>query len=532
MNALDNLRAKASVGIFALLWVNVAIILLRNFLRPEGFSTAAVVGALLVAASATASWLQSRTGATTRVVVSMAHAATVALLVYSFAGSPLQIDMHMYFFASLAICAAWIDWRAIVGYAGLVAVHHLLFYFAMPLAVFPGESDFSRVVLHAVVLILQSGVLIALTHSVVAAFTAADTALGEARTAHQNATDMTERARATDMQAEEERRRREAEKLAEAEEIRVVVSELDRALSELSSGNLAFRIQHAFRGELDSLRISFNGSLENLELVLAKVGHTAQSVRAGAGQISHANGDLQNRTEQQAASVQETAASLSQVNGTVQETTRLAEQAGQLVDHARRNAERSGSVVTDAVEAMSRIATSSAAISQIISVIDEIAFQTNLLALNAGVEAARAGDAGKGFAVVAQEVRELAQRSANSAREIRTLIGASSEHIQTGVGLVGQAGEALTSIAREVQEISAHVNGIIRGAREQASGLGEISSAITQIDRNTQQNAGMVEESASAIDVLAGEAEALEGMLSRFRFADAGQWQAGRRRAA
>ncbi|MBV2186259.1 MAG: chemotaxis protein, partial [Rhizobium sp.] len=187
MNALNALRNKASTGIVALLWLNLALIALRNALRPDGFDVFAVIATLLIVGSATLTWMKDRTGSTTRVVTSMAHAATVAVLVYAFAGSPLQIDIHMYFFASLAICAVWVDWRAIIGYAALVAVHHVLLFFAMPFAIFPGESDFSRVVLHAVVLILQSGVLIALTHSVVSAFMASEAAVEAATSAERSA---------------------------------------------------------------------------------------------------------------------------------------------------------------------------------------------------------------------------------------------------------------------------------------------------------------------------------------------------------
>src|SRR5690606_24439378 len=195
----------------------------------------------------------------------------------------------------------------------------------------------------------------------------------------------------------------------------------------------------------------------------------------------------------------------------------VAEHVDRMVDKARDGAERSGAIVTNAVEAMSRIENSSREIGQIIGVIDEIAFQTNLLALNAGVEAARAGEAGKGFAVVAQEVRELAQRSANAAKEIKALINASGAEVNNGVTLVNQAGEALTVIANEVRQISGEIQRIVSGARQQATGISEIDGTIAEIDRGTQQNAAMVEESSAAVQALLNEAVALENLMVRFK---------------
>ncbi|MCL6706805.1 methyl-accepting chemotaxis protein [Pseudomonas sp. R2.Fl] len=516
MNSLLVLRRKASLGILSLLWLNLALIVVRNLVRGEGFDLFSIGAGLLIVASATLTWAKDRTGPTTRVVTSMAHAATVAILVYAFSGSPLQIDIHMYFFASLAICAVWIDWRAIVGYAALVAVHHVLLFFAMPLAVFPGESDFSRVVLHAVVLVLQSGVLIALAHSVVSAFMASDEAVEAATSAERNATAMAEHARKADREAEEQRRLHEAEKAAEAEAVHTAVRTLGEALNMLAAGDLAYRIDRRFDGELDKLRLSFNTSVENLESVLGQASQVVDTIRSGTLQISQANGDLSARTERQAASIEETASSLGNVTDTVRETAKVAEHVGRMVEEARVGAERSGSIVTDAVEAMGKIEASSREISQIISVIDEIAFQTNLLALNAGVEAARAGDAGKGFAVVAQEVRELAQRSAQAAKEIKALITTSGDQVRGGVALVDQAGEALRKIAEEVNGISGEIGKIVGSAREQATGLTEIDGAIGEIDRNTQQNAGMVEESSAAVASLADEASRLEQLMRRF----------------
>jgi methyl-accepting chemotaxis protein len=516
MNELNKLRDRASYGIVGLLWINFALIGARNLLREEGPDWGMVLATLLLLAPATWLWSRDRTGATTRMVTSMANAASVAILVFAFQGSPLQIDLHMYFFASLAICAAWIDWRAIIGYAALVAVHHLLFYVAMPLAVFPGDSDFSRVVLHAVVLIVQSGVLIALTSAVVKAFDVSDKSVAEALKAEREAVEMADHAKRTDAAAEAERRKREAEKEREAEAVDFAVAELAKSLQKLADGDLSCRIDTAFSGALDELRTSFNASVQKLEGAVSQVGEVAAVIRNGTSQIGQANNDLAARSERQAVSVEETASALSSVMSTVKETSSVADAVGKMVDQARAGADRSGTIVTDAVSAMSRIEQSSQSISNIIGVIDEIAFQTNLLALNAGVEAARAGEAGKGFAVVAQEVRELAQRSASAAKEIKALINASGEEVRHGVSLVDQAGEALSAISNQVRTISREIAKIIEGAKNQAVGLAEIDAAIGHIDRNTQQNAGMVEESSAAIQQLVQEAATLEQLMEQF----------------
>ena len=521
MNELNKLRDRASYGIVGLLWINFTLIVIRNLLRDEGPDWSMVLATLVLLAPPTWLWSRDRTGTAARMVTSMANAASVAILVFAFQGSPLQIDLHMYFFASLAICAAWIDWRAIIGYAALVAVHHLLLYVAMPLAVFPGDSDFSRVVLHAVVLIAQSVVLIALTSAVVRAFDVSDKSVAEALKAEREAIEMADHAKRTDAAAEAERRKREAEKEREAEAVDYAVGELAKSLQKLADGDLSCRIDTAFSGALDELRTSFNASVQKLDVAVSQVGQVAVVIRNGTAQIGQANNDLSARSERQAVSVEETASALSSVMSTVKETASVADSVGKLVSQARTGAERSGTIVTDAVSAMSRIEQSSQSISNIIGVIDEIAFQTNLLALNAGVEAARAGEAGKGFAVVAQEVRELAQRSASAAKEIKALINASGEEVRHGVSLVDQAGEALSTISTEVQAISREISRIIDGAKSQAQGLAEIDAAIGHIDRNTQQNAAMVEESSAAIQQLVQEAATLDHLMAQFKVGSA-----------
>jgi methyl-accepting chemotaxis protein len=301
------------------------------------------------------------------------------------------------------------------------------------------------------------------------------------------------------------------------------VDVLAEGLTELSHGNLDQTVGTAFPPNLEKLRTDFNSSTAKLRDAMKEVGANASAIAAGAAEIRSAADDLSKRTEQQAASVEETAAALEQITTTVADSTRRAEDAGKLVAKTKDGAEKSGLVVKNAIAAMGAIENSSKEISNIIGVIDDIAFQTNLLALNAGVEAARAGDAGKGFAVVAQEVRELAQRSANAAKEIKALINTSSEQVKHGVSLVGQTGEALETIVTEVQDISRNVNAIVESAREQSTGLKEINEAVITMDQGTQQNAAMVEESTAASHSLATEVEALNRLLATFKTGDEGR---------
>ena len=330
----------------------------------------------------------------------------------------------------------------------------------------------------------------------------------EAKTAEQHRLAEADRLRSEATRAEEER--------AQAS----VVASLGTGLEHLASGDLTYRLDEAFTSTYERLRTNFNDAMTQMQLVVQGIAGNTQALRAGTEEIAQAADDLSRRTEQQAAMLEQTAAALDEITATVGKTAEGAKLAQQVVARTRAHAERSGEVVRGAVAAMSGIEQSSRQIGQIIGVIDEIAFQTNLLALNAGVEAARAGDAGRGFAVVASEVRALAQRSAGAAKEIKGLITASAQQVSTGVKLVGETGEVLTTIAGQVEEVNSAVSAIAASAAEQSTGLAEVNRAVNQMDQVTQQNAAMVEQSTAASHNLAHETAELVRLAERFQVTD------------
>jgi methyl-accepting chemotaxis protein len=314
-----------------------------------------------------------------------------------------------------------------------------------------------------------------------------------------------------------ERAAAEEKRLAAAQSQRSVVDALGAAMKKLSAGDLTSNIDNVFPADYEELRVDFNSALQALDEAIEAVARNTTSIRSETEEITSAADDLSRRTERQAATLEETAASLDELTSSVQSAAEGAEGASQKAKAAQSRAEEGGQVARDAIAAMDGIKTSSQEISKITSVIDDIAFQTNLLALNAGVEAARAGEAGRGFAVVATEVRALAQRSSDAAREINELISASETQVNSGVELVDRTGTALAAIVESISEISVIVANIALSTKEQAAGLNEINSAVTELDQVTQQNAAMFEETTAASHALTSETDALVAAVSKFR---------------
>ncbi len=486
-------------------------------------------GSIVLAAIAWGGFAIWRDNAAQRISTAVTLMGQVSLFVAAFSGHPLQVEARMAYLAALALMVAYGDWRAVaVGAATIIGIDVAAAFLA-PALLMSGEVTLLRLAFNAGVTFVTAWSLIWLTASVSRLFVTVtartDRALDAARSADLAHADADAQRAARDASNAEQAKLKAA---LEAEQTEVV-DQLAQALIYLSRGDLTWRLEQPFAGRYESLRADFNNALAKLQEAMREIAGNASTMTAGVADMSRASDELARRTEHQAASLVEIAATLDEITATVQSTADSANQANAAAAAAHQEAERSDPVVSEAVEAMTLIETSSGQIGQIIGVIDEIAFQTNLLALNAGVEAARAGDAGRGFAVVAQEVRALAQRSANAAREIKELIGVSGQQVSAGVERVGRTREALGRIVARVIEIDTQVKAIAASAREQATGLAEVNATMGQLDQVVQQNAAMVEETTAAAHALSSESQELAERVDMF---DIGQKKGRGRKAA
>ncbi|MEY2891896.1 MAG: hypothetical protein RJA98_1804 [Pseudomonadota bacterium] len=294
------------------------------------------------------------------------------------------------------------------------------------------------------------------------------------------------------------------------------------AAEALARGDVSHRLQAETDDEVGQMVRALDSSMRSLSGMVGEIKSASESIATGASQIATGNADLSQRTEQQASNLQETASAMEQLTATVRQNADTAREATRLAGSASAVASRGGEVVGQVVSTMDEISTSSRRIGDIVGVIDSIAFQTNILALNAAVEAARAGEQGRGFAVVAAEVRTLAQRSAEAAREIKSLIGASADKVETGARLVGDAGATMQDIVDQVKRVADLIGEIGSATAEQTTGIGQVSHAVAQLDQVTQQNAALVEESAAAADSLSHQAARLVNSVGRFKVAEDG----------
>lgn len=493
MNELDRLRASGTRALAVACCLATVIVIVHAAAR--GGDMISIGLALALAAMPAMIALTGRDDQTARLIVGSSVAAYPMIFVAQMSGSSWQIDMHMTFFATLAMITILADWRPVLVGAVLAAVHHLATNYIAPSLVFPDGASLLRVVLHAVVVVAETGALLFLTVQLERLLVSAAAERAERERIQQDAA------------AERDRISREQVG---------VIEKLGERLNRLAKGDLTARINTAFPSEYDQLRQALNQAIGELETMVRSVTEVSSNIRLGSAEIRSASDDLSRRTEEQASAIERNSVTTRSLAEQITGSARDAEDLRDLIEQARKRAEESGHVVGDAVDAMQQIEQSAGEIQQIVTLIDGISFQTNLLALNAGVEAARAGDAGKGFAVVASEVRALAQRSSEAASTIRDLIAASATQVTRGVALVGETGEKLGKIVEGVEEIGEKMVLLTNSSHTHAAELRDVDSNFRRLDQFTQQNAAMVEQSNAAAHNLANESETLIELVRHF----------------
>lgn len=491
---LARIRRNGTRALAAVIWVCVAIVACGVFFTDQGWTPLFIAVAFSILPSLLVA--QGRADTATRLVFGISLPLYPAILLYQWAGDDWQIDIHMLFFALIATLATLCDWRPIVAATILTALHHLGADLLMPIWVFDGGADLPRVALHAIIVLVEAGVLIQVVVQL------------ERMIRGQAAA----REEAAQIESEASRERETA-----AADQTLVIGALGVSLKSLSRGDLTNHLNLTFPPAYEALKLDYNAAIDALNAALEQVNQGVAAIDGGAGNISQASVDLSRRTELQAASLEETVVAMSAITDSVSEATDVAARAEIVASAARQEAEQSGAVVELTIGAMQGIQRSSTEISAMVAVIDGIAFQTNLLALNAGVEAARAGHAGAGFAVVASEVRALALRSAAAAEDIKSRITASSDEVRTGVRLVGETGQALSIIIGRIRELTTLVSSIAESAGHQSNGLRRLGAAVSAINRVTRQNAEMAEKASAGAQNLAAEANTLNGEVMRFK---------------
>ena len=494
---LSDFAARSAKYVLILMWAHVPLTALIWAGR-DGFAVPAVMAALCGAA--TLAFRARPHGMRAATVISAAFAMIIALLVFQMRGHQWQPDLHMYFFAGLAITALFLRWQAVLAFTGVVAVHHLVLNYAMTEAVFAGEADLARVLLHAAILILEAGPLLFLTFMIESMFARVNHSLDDAQAARKAAEDITLRSEAGQAALEKS------------------VSALGNGLMRLSNGQLNHRIQwdEDASNKLAALRTDYNQLAARLTEIFDGVSESAQMVRAASGETAAAAHHIAQKAEVQANTVNQAADTLAELNTLFGQTAGLAQEANVQIQSNRAEVERSGPVLADATSAMAAIEESARMIRQSVDAIDDIAFQTNLLALNAGVEAARAGDSASGFAVVAQEVRNLAQRASTSAAEIRRLILDSDMRVSAGSAVVAAIASSLRDVISGTGKSAEIVQTITTRVQSQANNLGELTQNVRALEMAAQQFAGAAEQTTATSSSLREQADALAQSIAAF----------------
>ena len=478
MNGLNEIRDTFAKALMFFIWFNVLLVIGTSWFNPEVASVVISGIALLFGTMATAVWMQCGIGTETRIATSISLAGLVALFVASLAGgdpaTSFQTDGHMYFFAVLAILAGWVDWRALLAYAAVVAVHHLVLNFALPLAVFPGGANFGRVVFHAVIVVIEVGALWWLTAQVANAFAASAKALQDAEDAHSVA-----------MAAQ------------------TTVDEQSRLTEERQKG-VAARIA-GFRGDVEALLSGVSDRSRRLREASLQLGNLTSGTASQAATAAAASDKASDNVQTVASAAEELASSISEISRQVAQTT-------QIVAKATEGAQTSNAKVAGLANAASRIG-------EVVTLIQAIAEQTNLLALNATIEAARAGEAGRGFAVVAAEVKELATQTSKATEEIGAQISAIQVETKGAV-------EAIGAIALTMDDVNRYTSAIAAAVEEQGAATAEISRNVAQAAHGTELVASNIsglsasaEKTTGSVAHVATTAEELEQEAARMRAA-------------
>ncbi|HEX9595951.1 MAG TPA: methyl-accepting chemotaxis protein [Anaerolineales bacterium] len=550
---LDTLRRRAALVLGMLAAVLAASSLVVELVRFQTLGTASALSlGLLVVQGVSMAMFRSR-AAGRLLTVTVLMGQVIALLI-AMRGNPMQVDVHMAFFAALAMCALLYDIKAILVGTVLVAVHHLGLGLVASELVFYGGGGLDRIALHAVILVAEATALVWMTYN-----TAGILALAEAKTAEvvEAATDARHHAEDALTSAEQMRSHNEQMSLLQSEFAGVVEAGLagdfshrmhtqyhDRHLSDLaektnllvaqvqdglaaalavlealSEADLTRRVEGRFSGMFTQLQSHTNAVADKLTDIVEQLHDTSQTLRSATGEILSGANDLSQRTTKQATTIEETSAAMEQLASTVAQNAERAKEAALVAASVTHTAEDGGQVMHQATEAMERITQSSGKISNIIGLIDDIAFQTNLLALNASVEAARAGDAGKGFAVVAVEVRRLAQSAASASADIKMLIEQSATEVKGGSRLVLDAANKLESMLAAAQSSNALMGTIARESGEQAAAIDEVGAAVRTMDEMTQHNAALVEEINAAIEQTEAQTTELDRIVDGFSVA-------------